>query len=270
MLGLTSGYQKKKAFTLIELLVVISIIALLLSVLLPALRTVKKRAQATVCKANLHQWGLCYQLYASDWSGLPWYDTEGGKHMYMESLRAYYANINKIRTCPSATKISTANPTGYGPLSFFGSTFTAWQVDPDTWWLTEDDWGVGSYTENSWIRRKPSRANESEEWNESAWGSFENMKNLSRVPLILDGRWPDSAVIDAVPATATSETAFYNISNWKLMGTFMMRRHADGINAAMADMSTIQTKTEDLWKFKWHRQFERRDVPNFDWLTDSL
>ena len=43
----------KQGFTLIELLVVISIIALLLSILMPALQKIKEQARAVICTANL-------------------------------------------------------------------------------------------------------------------------------------------------------------------------------------------------------------------------
>jgi len=59
-----------KGFTLIELLVVISIIALLLAILLPALGRAKKQAQATRCLANLKQIGLAMHAYASDYDYL--------------------------------------------------------------------------------------------------------------------------------------------------------------------------------------------------------
>lgn len=65
----------KKAFTLIELLVVISIIALLLSILMPALSTVKERARFIVCKSNLHNYGLTGIMYSADYDSkmpYPW------------------------------------------------------------------------------------------------------------------------------------------------------------------------------------------------------
>ena len=56
----------KSGFTLIELLVVISIIAVLLSILMPALNKVKEQTRRTICKSNLHQLAICAIGYAVD------------------------------------------------------------------------------------------------------------------------------------------------------------------------------------------------------------
>jgi len=58
--------MRKKGFTLIELLVVIAIIALLLAILMPALKKAKEQGQRAVCKSNLKNYSLAIFMYTGD------------------------------------------------------------------------------------------------------------------------------------------------------------------------------------------------------------
>lgn len=66
-----SGCAGLKGFTLIELLVVISIIALLLAIMLPALQKARESSRKTVCKSNLKQLGLGFYFYADNYKMFP-------------------------------------------------------------------------------------------------------------------------------------------------------------------------------------------------------
>ncbi len=56
-------------FTLVEMLVVIAIIAILASMLMPALIRAKESASLTTCISNAHQISFCFNSYADDYSG---------------------------------------------------------------------------------------------------------------------------------------------------------------------------------------------------------
>jgi prepilin-type N-terminal cleavage/methylation domain-containing protein len=96
------------AFTLIELLVVVAIIALLISILLPALRNAQEQAKAAVCMSNERQILNGIAMYQMDlggiipgnlWSEDAWYVLKSGVWFY--ALCPKYVGDPDVLICPS-------------------------------------------------------------------------------------------------------------------------------------------------------------------------
>ncbi|MEM8756263.1 MAG: prepilin-type N-terminal cleavage/methylation domain-containing protein [Planctomycetota bacterium] len=79
--------RPQPGFTLIELLVVISIIAVLIGLLLPALAGVRSSARQLVCLSNTRQFGIGWQIYANDFQDL---SVPGQPGRYADETRNLY------------------------------------------------------------------------------------------------------------------------------------------------------------------------------------
>jgi len=177
-------WSSKYGFTLVELLVVISIIALLLSILMPSLRKARYAAQRTLCMNNVKQQYLIQVLYATD-NADKFAPHNDPVPSYLKSEDGYiadnvrycmdsYVTDSKILLCPLLKQIggSYADLNWYSPQ---GGGYGSWDaIKPDAgqipfYIFSAYMWLANAHSDSEELPMFHFRASTGETINETPW-----------------------------------------------------------------------------------------------------
>ncbi len=296
--------NKRKGFTLIELLVVISIIALLVSILMPALSKARESAKASVCLSNLHQWALAFGMYTADNDGDGKFVEYDSEIFWMSTLWDYYGQIDEMRLCPAAEKGAnrdpvitwTAEPGNYGGKNWTWMYHSSIGNIPDpaggTYPNGDDKMYVsGSYGINHWLYKHnglPGGKTLGVNYEPSyMYGRISGMKNSDNVPLLSDCTWEgafpndsqaysDDLVGHIPPSGDPYEyydgndsfiKSIAGVGGENEMSRYFLDRHSMAINSAFCDLSARKVPVNELWSLRWHAKWKAGyvDISDFDW-----
>lgn len=246
------GYMyKSRGFTLIELLVVIAIIALLMAILMPALQRARNQARTVSCQALLKQWGIIWSMYCQDNDGYFSVGQVGGsgwhRGEWIICLRSAYRTKTKILRCPMATKRLPTGEEWGGPFHTYympigGSGTTTGGEEP-------------SYGGNNWIYHPPAGVaniqSRPTEWN---WRT-PNTKGSANAPVLGDAMWRGGGPYDTGSRGAPPPSDGQWIGYSSEMMHFAINRHNGFINHVFMDWSVRKIGLKELWKLKWHKEY---------------
>jgi len=261
-----SRMKKTKGFTLIELLVVISIIALLLSILMPGLQKAKEAARRVVCSSNMKQLATGNFSYAAENDDRVVLAMGSNNEMWLTTILAYCEDPD-IKMCPSAKKAPTGGLAGASDPTLGPEGGQSAKIDPTDgscyeYWKVQDlnlEKHTSSYSMNGYAQYP-----ENIRWgNEELFLGKTTAPMAFKVPLIIPGRWRSGYPTSSADAIFTDTPGECGDS----IGRFVFIRHEDRNNISFIDGHVERVYLPDMGLLKWNREWvsQELDIP---WLRN--
>lgn len=265
--------MKRKAFTLVELLVVISIIAILLAVLMPALGKAKEQAKAVTCVSQKKQWGVVMTTFTMDNDGY----FEGGYtdeatdvvQGWWELLYPYYKGMPDIIFCSKTAHDNSKNKAN-------DITYNVWTRDVraatgNTLASSTGKIYYGSIGKNTRLVSHVKQGTDPALY----YKKLSDISQTSKVPVFYDSAWMDGyfatengVATNYPPPVQGSFRNDYEVDPAAVDGTgapyggcrFTLNRHGSkstGLTTAVfVDGSARRVHLKELWVLKWNKTYD--------------
>ncbi|MBN2456044.1 MAG: prepilin-type N-terminal cleavage/methylation domain-containing protein, partial [Sedimentisphaerales bacterium] len=232
---------------LMELLIVISIIALLMAILVPALGKARKQAKDVACRANLRQWALAFSMYTNENDGRMFsrnagYGTDPRTPYWYVLLKPYYRDA-KLLLCPEAkTPTVDKNNNGTGartPYAAWGFIFSPpYNIPPGYY---------GSYGLNYWVCDDPF----------PGYWKTTNVPQPGTIPVFGDCWMVCSNALDWNPPPLYD--GYIEGTDPGQLGRHCVNRHDGSVNMLFLDGSARSVDLKELWTLRWSRDFDNEN-----------
>lgn len=225
--------SRRFGFTLIELLVVISIIALLISLLLPVMRAARESARSMQCMANLRSMGQLRGTYEADNSGRMVPLVSASVNWLGLLSREARLDLSQV-ICPSDKRVMPKGEDAY-QISLHEMSYTAQGYG----------WGISG-------RRLPWSGpvdGTSSGWGQIGWAHIDQVKNPDKIYVLWDGPYYVStyiAGIEGFPQTTwwswfDANDVRPDMALWWRHNPAMYTDRTKGPNALLADGGVLQS-----------------------------
>lgn len=252
------------AFSLIELLVVISIIAVLASMLMGAVKLVRESAISSTCQSQERQLGLALNAYAGEFEGqFRTYFATGGCWMdlmapYLDSEArtkwtpamgnplALIPGVERIFSCPAARQPRQPGDGPWTTAPEVGTATRAWGNHISAATATFNN-HLGSYGLNDWLITLPTiasfRPSEMPAWGDSVWLKAKP-RNGAGFPT------PDQPGTTAAALQTGTESLPWTDTNE--LRQFCISRHRGlTVNVVFVDGHASSVRLPELWNLMW-------------------
>jgi prepilin-type processing-associated H-X9-DG protein len=237
-------------------------------ILMPALDSRPRYARVIVCKNNLKQWGIIFAMYCIDNNERFSPGTAGNSERddWLISLKSYYKDKEEILICPSAKKRREDGKD-------YGGTNNSYQVSIEKQGSKKISI-ESSYGINAWHYNPPSDSNIFASHSAENFWRTNLQRELYKIPMLADAMWPGGC---PEPEGTAGQPPDEN-GQWSgvdaEMNHFCIDRHNDRINVLFMDGHVETVRLKELWKLKWHKNFDTNgewtqpDAPWPEWMKN--